>query len=254
MPLLDVLLSEQLVEIFLAAARRRKGLNATLLPESPEGIADMLGERGAAVRIETRAGASLLVTPRRIAREVGDAITDLVPFGELEGYDWIDPDLAEKVRLKDEHGDRLFVYLSGTRTVVLEGLGEAVYPLMTYLGKALELRSQKLLLRRLDAGIVEVVDRCLRAAAEGPFFADDELDTLFEQDRASLQVLAAMWQRMNLAAPDLRRTVVGVVEMLLERQPAHTDAWDTWIGFDPTRVRGAVEVFRRVVAGEVGEG
>lgn len=252
MALLDVLLSEQLVDIFLTAARRREGLNATLLPESPEGVEDMLGERGVAVRVNTRSGASLLVTPRRIAREVGDDISDLVVFSELEGYDWIDPDISAKVRLKDEHWDRLFIYLHGMRTVVLDGLGEAVYPLMKYLGKALELRSQKLLLRRLDQQVIEVVDRCLKAAAEGPFFADDELDTLFEQDRPSLEVLAGMWPRMNLAAPDLRRTVVSIVEMLLERQPAHPEAWDEWIGLSPERVRGAIEVFRRVLAGEVG--
>ncbi len=251
MPLLDVLLSEQLVDIFMDAAGRRSGLNATLLPESPEGVEDMLGERGAAVRILTRSGASLLVTPRRVAREVGDRISDLVPFSELVGYDWIDPDLSEKVRLKDQHYDRLYIYLTDARTVVLDGLGDSVYPLMTYLGKALALRSQKLLLRRLDDHVAEVVDRCLRAAAEGPFFKDEELDTLFEQDRGSLRVLAAMWRRMNLAAPDLRRTVVGVVEMLLERQAGMGSAWDEWVGLDPTRVRGAVEVFRRVVAGEV---
>lgn len=252
MPLLDVLLAEQLVDIFTDAADRRHGLNATLLPESPEGVEDMLGERGAAVRIRTRAGASLLVTPRRIAREVGEEISDVVPFSDLVGYDWIDPDLSEKVRLKEEHYDRLYVYLTGARTVLLDGLGDSVYPLMAYLAKALALRSEKLLLRRLDDDVIEVVDRCLRAAAEGPFFKDDELDTLFEQDRASLGVLAAMWRRMNLAAPDLRRTVVGVVEMLLERQHGMPDAWDEWVGMDAARVRGAVEVFRRVVAGEVG--
>lgn len=250
MALLDVLLAEQLVEIFLAAAKRGKGLNAALLQEGPEGIQDMLGERSSVVRVETTAGGSLLITPRRIVREVGDMMADLVVFAELEGYDWIHPDMAEKVRLKDESYDRLFIYLQGSRTVVLDGLGASVYPLMAYLGKALEFRSQKLLLRRLDDDIVEVVTSCLRAAADGPFFEDDELEGLFAQNRGSLQILAAMWPRMNLAAPDLRVTVESVMEMLLARRSRFPEAWEEWVASSPERVRGAQEVFRRVVAGD----
>ena len=134
--------------------------------------------------------------------------------------------------------------------MVLEGLGPSVYPLMTYLGKVLELRSQKVLLRRLDDDDVEVISRCLRAAAEGPFFEDDELDTLFAQNRAGMQILSAMWSRMNLAAPDLHRAVVSILEMLLERQLRFPDAWDARLGAQPDRVRGALEVFKGVVRGE----
>ena len=34
--------------------------------------------------------------------------------------------------------------------IVLDKLGESVYPLMTFLGRVLEFRSQKVLLRKLD--------------------------------------------------------------------------------------------------------
>jgi hypothetical protein len=250
MPLLDVLLSEHLVEVFIEAVRQGTGLNAELLPESPEGVEDLLGGRSAAVRVQTTTGDSLLVTPRRIVLEVGTSMSDLIVFSDLVGYDWISPDLSDKVRLKDEHYDRMYLYLQGARTVVLEGLGPSVYPLMTYLGKVLELRSQKVLLRRLDDDDVEVISRCLQAAAEGPFFEDDELDTLFAQDRAGLQILAAMWSRMNLAAPDLRRAVVSIMEMLLERHPRFPDAWDERVGMHPERVRGALQVFKGVVSGQ----
>jgi hypothetical protein len=249
MALLDVLLSEHLVGIFLAAEHRGDGDNAVLLAESPEGVEDMLGGRGAAVRVEMRTGGSLLVTPRRIAREVGSGIEDIVLFPELVGYDWISPDLSEKVRLKDHHYDRLYLYLADARTVTLEGLGPAVYPLMKYLGKVLELRSRKVLLRRLDKGVVDLVSRCLGAAAQGPFFEDDELDTLFALDRAGLQILAATWSRMNLAAPDLRRTVVSVMEMLLERRPRFVEAWAELVASEPDEARVALEGFRTAMGG-----
>jgi hypothetical protein len=107
------------------------------------------------------------------------------------------------------------------------------------------------LLRRLDEDVVSLVYRCLHAAAEGPFFTDEEVEALFGQDRGSLRVVAAMWPRMNLASPDLRRTVVGVVEMLLRRRQALPEAWEAWVSTPPDRVQAALEVFRRVVEGEV---
>jgi hypothetical protein len=172
-------------------------------------------------------------------------------FENLVGYDWISRELSEKVRLKDEHYDRLYLDLRGAREVVLDRLGPAVHPLMAYLGKVLQLRSQKVLLRAIDDDVVEIVTLCLRAAVVGPFFSDDELVELVEQDRASLQVTAAMWQRMNLAAPTLQRTVEGVMEMLLRRRDDHPAAWDRLLDVSPERVRGALEVFRRVVRGRV---
>ena len=56
---------------------------------------------------------------------------------------------------------------------------------------------------------------------------------------------------MNLAAPELQRTVEGVMEMLLRRREEHTEAWDRLIEAPPERVRGALEVFRRVMKGAV---
>jgi hypothetical protein len=249
--LLDVLLTEQLVEIFGEAMRKRIDLNATLVPD-PAREVDLLGDGGTAVRISTRVDGSLLVSPRRIVREVGAMVSDVATYTELVGYDWISTDLSEKVRLKDDHYDRLYLHLQDSERVVLEGLGPAVYPLMTFLGKVLELRSQKVLRRSLDDSVSEVVSRCLRASVEGPFFTDDELRQLFAQDRPSLTILAGMWPRMNLAAPDLRRVITGVMEALLERRPRVAEAWDEWMGIPPERVEGALEVFRRVVGGELG--
>ena len=251
MVLLDVLLHEQLCQIFGTARLRGRGLNAVLLEEHPPGVEELFGGRGAVVRIETTAAGSLLVTPRGIFREVGTEAVRLVSFEELVGYDWITPELSEKVAKKDEHFDRLFLHLRGERTVTLDSLGDAVYPLMTFLGKVLELRSQKVIRRNMNEEVGDLVTSCLEAAVEGPFFTDDELEKLFEQERASLSILAGMWERMNLASPDLRRTVVGVMEMLLERRERFADAWEEWIGADPEQVEASAEVFRQVVTEEV---
>lgn len=247
MILIDVLLTEQLLEIFQSAAERHPDINVVLLPGSSVDAEVPLGDRGVVVRVEAASGEVLMVSAREVARLVGGDLLTLVDFHDLVGYDWISPDLEEKVALKDRFYDRLFVYLSGERTVTLASLGEAVYPLMTFLGKVLEVRSQKVLLRGLDEDVVEVLGRCLKAAVEGPFFRDDELDQLFAQDRGSLALVASMWTRMNLASPDLRRTVQSVAEMLLERRDAHPDAWNRLVDADPVRVRSALEVFSRVV-------
>ena len=244
--LLDVLLTEHLLEAFQSAGRKDPALNAEVVPD-PSGDGDVTGEGGAAVRIQAVDGMSILVTARGIAREVGEQRTVVAAFTDLVGYDWISRDLQEKVRLQPEHYDRLFLLLRGAREVVLNRLGQAVYPLMAYLGKVLEVRSQKVLLRQLDPDVVDTVTRCLVAAVGGPFFADEELVELFEQDRASLHIVAGMWTRMNLASPELGRTVAGVMEMLLRRRETHPEAWSEWVASSPAKVGGALEVFRRVV-------
>lgn len=247
--LLEVLLSEQLEAAFRAATARRPELNAALIPH-PGTRGDRPAGKGTVARITGTDGQVLVVTPRRIAREVGPALTDLAVFDELVGYDWISTEMSEKVRMKDEHYDRLHLHMTGARNVVLDRLGPAVYPLMAFLGKVLELRSQKVLLRRLDDDVVEIVSRCLAAAVAGPFLTDRDLQELLEQDRPSLQVVAAMWQRMNLASPQLRRTIEGVLEMLLQRRHVHADAWDDYVALDPERVQGALDVFRSVTTRE----
>lgn len=241
--LLDVLLTEELEAAFRMPIREGRAGNSTLIPQ-PGGASEKAAGRGSAIRILTRSGESLVVTPRRIAREVGEQLTDLVVLRELVGYDWISTELSEKVRLKEEHYDRLYLHLAGARSVVLDRLGPAVYPLMAYLGKALELRSRKVLLPRLDTEVAEAVTRSLYAGVAGPFLTDEELRELVEQDRESLQVIAGMWRRLNLASPELHRTVEGVMEMLLQRRHEHEEAWDALIGLPPQRIEGALAVFR----------
>lgn len=247
--LLDVLLTEQLVHAFRDAGRRNPALNAALVRD-PSGEGDVSGQGGAAVRIATAAGESILVTARRISREVGVERTELAAFQDLVGYDWISRELSEKVHLRDRHEGRVFLLLRGSREVVVDGLGPAVYPLMAFLGQVLSIRSEKLLFRQIAPDVAALVSRCLDAAVRGPFFTDEELGELFEQDRASLEVVAVMWSRMNLASPELGRTVVGVLEMLLQRRQAHPAAWVDLVGAPPGQVEGALAVFRAMVDGQ----
>ncbi len=251
MTMVDWLLTEQLVEIFGEAGAKRVGLNAELVARSPLGEKDVLAGAGTAVRIDATDGAVLVVTPRRIRRALEERGQDLVRFEDLVGYDWITPEMSEKVGLKDEHWDRLYLYPRESAPITLDHLGEAVYPLMTFLGRVLELRSEKVLRRKLDDDVVELLGRCLAAAAGGPFFTDEELDRLFGRNRETLSIVSAMWPKVNLAAPEVLDLLQRVVDGLVEREPGHAGAWEEWIGAPVERVRGALEVFRRVSSGEV---
>ena len=251
MTMVDWLLTEQLVEIFRAARAKRPELNAELIGRSPHAEEDILAGAGTAVRIDMRNGGAILVTPKRISRLVGETASDLVQFPELIGYDWISPEMSEKVELKDEFYDRLYLYPRAKPPITLNALGPAVYPLMSFLGRVLEYQSQKVLLRKLDDDVVETLGRVLEAVAKGPFFTDADLVKLFRRDRASLEVLAVMWPRMNLAAPELADLFERAVRELTERRPADEAAWIDWVGEEPSRLETAVELFGRVAAGEV---
>jgi hypothetical protein len=159
--------------------------------------------------------------------------------------------MSEKVELKDAHFDRLYLYPRDAPPIVLDQLGPAVYPLMSFLGRVLEFQSQKVMLRKLDDDVVETLGRCLHAAAVGPFFTDEEVRTRFGRNRASLEVVAGMWPRMNLAAPDLRELLVTLDEALRGKREEDPAAWDQWIGVSQENLDAAVEVFRRVSTGEV---
>ena len=242
--MVDWLLTEQLVEIFRDARQKRPELNAELVARSPHGEEDLLAGAGTAVRLDGTDGGTYVVTPRRLARVVGDETYDMVIFSDLVGYDWISPEMSEKVALKAEHFDRLYLYPRAAPTILLDKLGPAVYPLMTFLARVLEFQSQKVILRKLDEDVVDVLGRVLRAAAESSLFSDEELTKLSGGSRDSMRVVAGMWPRMNLAAPELRLLLERIAEALLDQRETTLQEWDEWIGYEPDRVRAALEVFR----------
>ena len=251
MSMLDWLLTEQLVQSFRDARSKRPDLNAELEARSPHGEEDVLAGAGTAVRIDATDGSVYLLTPRRLLRMVGEQAQTVVLYSDVVGYDWISPDMSKKVELKDAHFDRLYLHRRSGPHIVLDNLGEAVYPMLTFFGRVLEYQSQKVLRRKLDQDLQDVLGRCLVAAAEGPFFTDHELHSLVGRGRESLQVVAGMWPRMNLAAPELRELLSRIVDELVRRADTAAAAWEEWIGAPPQKLQAAVEVFRRVSSGEV---
>lgn len=251
MSMVDWLLTEQLLAIFQAALAKREGLNVTLEAHSPLGEEDVLAGAGVAVRIESTDGAVLLVTPRRIQRVMDERGLELLRFEDLVGYDWISPEMSEKVEQKDAHWDRLYLYPRSAPPITLAHLGEAVYPLMTFLGRVLEFQSEKVLLRKLDDEVVDLLGKCLAAATHGSFFTDQELADRFRRSRQSLSVVAGMWPKLNLAAPDVLDLLERIVEALITRAEEHPAEWEEWVGESGVKVEAALEVFRRVSSGEV---
>lgn len=252
MTMVDWLLTEQLVQIFQEAAEKRPDLNAELVARSPLGESDVLAGGGAVVRIEATDGAVLVVTPRRIQRVVGERGMDLVRFEDLVGYDWISPEMSRKVEEQPAHWDRLYLYPRESPPITLDHLGKAVYPLMTFLGRVLEFRSEKVLRRKLDDDVVAVLGRCLHAAAEGPFFTDQELSELFRRNRESMAIVAGMWpSHLNLAAPEVLDVLERVVGALVARADRDPLAWNRWVDARPAQVGAALEVFRTVSSGDV---
>ncbi len=203
------------------------------------------------MRIDATDGGVYLLTPRRLLRIVGDDAHGMVTYSDLVGYDWISPEMSEKVALKDEHFDRIYLYTRAEPPITLHHLGDAVYPLLTFFARVLEYQSQKVLLRKLDEDVVATLGRCLSAAASGPFFSDGDLANFFGRSRESMQVVAGMWPRMNLAAPELRELLGRAAAELIARVDPDAQAWREWLGASPQRLEAAVEVFRRVSTGEV---
>ena len=66
-----------------------------------------------------------------------------------------------------------------------------------------------------------------------------------------MQVVAGLWPRLNLAAPDLRELLAAVVRELTARVDHESPTWKEWIGASPEKLGAAAEVFRRVSTGEV---
>ncbi|MGE0157802.1 MAG: hypothetical protein AB7T31_00245 [Gemmatimonadales bacterium] len=251
MTVVDWLITEQLVQIFRDAKVKQPDLNVELEARSPHGEEDVLAGAGTAVRIDATDGGVYLLTPKRLIRLVGDDAYPMLTYADMVGYDWITPEMSKKVELKRDHFDRLYLYPRSAPPIVLDHLGHAVYPMLAFFARVLEFQSQKVLRRKLDEDVVEVLGKSLDAAARGPFFSDAELMALFGRSRESMQVVAGMWPRMNLAAPDLRELLASVVHELVERVDAGAPTWREWVDASPDQLHAAVEVFRRVSTGEV---
>ncbi|NNL29835.1 MAG: hypothetical protein HKO77_02365 [Gemmatimonadetes bacterium] len=66
-----------------------------------------------------------------------------------------------------------------------------------------------------------------------------------------MRVVAGMWPRMNLAAPELRELLGRLTRELAERSADDPAAWEEWIQVPASNVEAAFEIFRKVSTGEV---
>lgn len=102
---------------------------------SKERVAEVLksGENEAVVTVHATGGKVLTLFPSALSWEGRE-----IAYSEIAGHEWIDIDHAAKARNKTEHFDRLHL-LTASGVVTVEGLGQAVFPLM----KSLEMIQKK---------------------------------------------------------------------------------------------------------------
>jgi len=82
------------------------------------------GEMAPVVAIRTSGGGVVTLGPLAIEWNGGS-----IAYSEIERHEWIDLDRQGKIRNKTAHFDRLHL-ITKTGVVLVDGLGQAVFPLM----------------------------------------------------------------------------------------------------------------------------
>jgi hypothetical protein len=124
----------RLRNVFAKALHKGHVRNAELSPQAPEQIASLLslGEKCVVVRDKKRR--LLWVTDRRLLREDGPAVSELFAFSAVERVHWMSRENRFQLS-KSDNFDRLEIDLTPgeTREVTLDGLDQAVFPLLNFL-------------------------------------------------------------------------------------------------------------------------
>jgi hypothetical protein len=76
----------------------------------------------------------------------------------------------------------------------------------------------------------DAVLRCLRAAADGPFFPDWEFHTLFGIERADVAAVAARWPDVNDTREVVQAAIINSLNNLLGYPHGEAEAFIQWIG------------------------
>jgi len=76
----------------------------------------------------------------------------------------------------------------------------------------------------------DLLGRCLRAAANGPFFPDWEFHTLFGLERAKVAAIAARWPHVDGDDEDVRLAINNALANLLGYPHDEPEAFKQWIG------------------------
>jgi len=94
-----------------------------------------------------------------------------------------------------------------------------------------------------------VVGQALRAAADGPFFDDDEFHTLFGLTRAEVRNVADAWPNVELQSEDVQLAVNNSLNNLLGYPHRQDSVWSEWISVNRRQLD---ELFSRL-RGHAGE-
>jgi hypothetical protein len=125
----------RLRNVFAKALYKGHVRNAELAPHAPQHITSLLssGERCVVV-LRDKKQRILWLTDRRLLREEGAAVSVLFVFGDVERVHWMARENRFEVSKKDNF-DRLEIDLASgeTREVTLDGLDQAVFPLLNFL-------------------------------------------------------------------------------------------------------------------------
>lgn len=99
-----------------------------LVEESPAPIPVEANETAIAEILLASGGSPIIVTDLRLMRD-GET---LLRYDELQHCIWIDRDREMQVKRKVSHYERLILERSDGTELVLDGLGQAVFPLLKF--------------------------------------------------------------------------------------------------------------------------
>ena len=82
-----------------------------------------------------------------------------------------------------------------------------------------------------------VLFECLNASVKGPFFPDEEFQTLFGLERAEAENVLKDWPDLNIFADDIAVLAINNALVNLVGYPHHKDdIWDEWISLSKSEV------------------
>jgi len=83
---------------------------------------------------------------------------------------------------------------------------------------------------------LRVIQECLKAAADGPFFPDWEFETLFGLTRAEVAAVAAACPAVDASAEEVGRAVIGALGHLTGYPHGEEKAWGRYISVSSSEV------------------
>ena len=89
-----------------------------------------------------------------------------------------------------------------------------------------------------------IILECLKAAAEGPFFPDWEVDTLLGFSRNELKSLIARWDTLDLNEASVQQAINNCLINLLGHPHGHHEEWSRYISVDPDELSALWESWR----------